>query len=211
MKNPDTAAPSAERAYHKALEVLLEHEISSFPVDPFAICEERGISLISVGSFCEKKGFDWEIMLNHVLQIEYGIAYYDPDRDASCIIYNEAHEDETLRYIIAHEMGHSVLGHFNSTQHIIKKGVLALEEYTSCEREADWFACTLLAPAPIVNASCIRSAKNISSACQIHERYAARCALFMRGPWSFMKRNGQLEQNLLQLFDIRGHNKKASF
>lgn len=200
--------PNLLAAYEAALQFILEQGIHSLPVEPFSICEKNGWKLIPVNEFCAQRGYDPELMLSSVIMSDYGAAIHTVANNSYCIVYNDKHDDETIRWIICHEIAHIILGHFNSTAHIISKGVLSPDEYVRCEQEAEWFTRTLFAPPPVLAAIGSTKSTQISELCAISDECAGRAMLFLRGPWGIMEKNLDLERKVLRQFSEFIRNKK---
>jgi len=73
------------------------------------------------------------ILLNRSID---GMSYYYDDLKEFHIIYNDSRKHARIRFTIAHEIGHIVLGHKESNE--------------ENESEADFFARSLLVPIPII-------------------------------------------------------------
>ena len=66
----------------------------------------------------------------------------------------------------AHELGHMVLRHLeDNPPNLIRDGVMVDDLYEMCEKEADAFASTLLAPVPILRELPIDSTEDIQLLC----------------------------------------------
>ena len=94
------------------------------------------------------------------------------------IIINESIDPLTKRVVIAHELGHILLGHFD-------------EHYENAEALANAFALELLAPIPIV--------ANFKTPMEI----CRSCMIPLRASVEAMNRNKRLPLRLLRLYQKR--------
>lgn len=143
--------PRFALATQKAYDLLAALEVKEFPVDPKQII---------------KNFYNWN--LAGWLELKYNTGEEDPlnlnaekaegktvkmrDSDSYLIVYDEREcNDQRIRWTLAHEIGHIVLGHlveFESTSY--NRRGLTEEEYGVLEVEAHWFAADLLAPKTII-------------------------------------------------------------
>ena len=77
--------------------------------------------------------------------------FYYPDRDAYMILYNEARPGTRIRFSLAHELGHIVLGHLNNERTEISRGGVDDPTYYALEGAANTFAGNLLAPPILID------------------------------------------------------------
>lgn len=136
----------------RAYQLLCELEIDRLPVDPWKIAEalpnvhicKWTVLRDNCGDpdplFINKEGADAKTQ--HLRgQADYLVVYDD-----------RVENYQRVRWTIAHEIGHIVLGHlvsFDATA--LCRGTLTEAEYKVLEREADTFAVNLLAPMTIIN------------------------------------------------------------
>lgn len=132
--------------------MLCELEIDRLPVDPWKIAEalpnvhicKWTVLRDNCGDpdplFINKEGADAKTQ--HLRgQADYLVVYDD-----------RVENYQRVRWTIAHEIGHIVLGHlvsFDATA--LCRGTLTEAEYKVLEREADTFAVNLLVPMTIIN------------------------------------------------------------
>lgn len=93
------------------------------------------------------------------------------------IVYDDTLDTIQSRIVIAHELGHILLGHeYKYAElrfgHVNKK--------LKCEREADMFAVRLLAPACVLHELGVVEATDIAQLCQIPQHVAAARARRMK-------------------------------
>lgn len=114
------------------------------------------------------------------------------------IVYDESLSNEEARMVLAHELGHILLGHeYKYAEHRFISGNKKLES----EREADMFAVRLLAPACVLHELSVFDAAGISELCEIPmevalQRAKRMCVLEARA--SFY--TSELEQQVLEKF-----------
>lgn len=106
------------------------YELTDALVDPKRLLRLEGVDCVSY----QTMGLD---------DLPRADAYYDPRPDINAVFYNEDAQFERLRFTLAHELGHKVLGH-----HDIYAVTLPRIEQ---EREANAFAAELLAPSPLIH------------------------------------------------------------
>jgi IrrE N-terminal-like domain len=135
----------------KAHEVINKLEISSLPVDPFAIANRK------------------EITHQEKLSLEPGISgCLMKVGDVFGILYSARYANEGFkRFNVAHELGHYFLpGHiealFGAGQqfHQSVSGFTSNDKY---EREADSFAASLLMPKPLFASACRTSGQGLTA------------------------------------------------
>lgn len=102
-----------------------------------------------------------------------GQAYY-------LIVYDDRIELEShqrVRWTLAHEIGHIVLGHLVSFEATaLCRGSLTEKEYKVLEREADTFAVNLLAPMTIINRlPSIRTKTDFMALCDLSGEASNNC------------------------------------
>lgn len=144
-------SPRYNFARQRAYQLLCELEVSRLPVDPWKIAarlqnvyiykwtELCGMNGIADPLNIDKEGADAKTQ--HLRgRAEYLVVYDDRVRNY-----------RRVRWTIAHEIGHILLGHlisFDATA--LNRGSLTETEYKVLEREADTFAVNLLAPMTII-------------------------------------------------------------
>lgn len=108
-----------------AEKVLEEHWNNTIPVNPIHIAENMGITIYSSQS------------------IEYtGEFLYDQDRPV--ILFKPSGNSKRDHFVIAHELGHFVMGHEPS--HRDTNSSFDISNFIPSERDANYFASTLLMP-----------------------------------------------------------------
>lgn len=94
------------------------------------------------------------------------------------IVFRDELPDESCRIIIAHELGHILLGHSNQEK---RKGIIRADSIIQKEeQEAEAFSMRLLCPASVLAALDIHTAEEIQKRCQIPIDYARKRAQRMK-------------------------------
>lgn len=93
------------------------------------------------------------------------------------IIYDDSLDAHHARMVIAHELGHILLGH---EYKFAEQRFSASSKKLRCEREADMFAVRLLTPACVLHELNITDAESIRSLCQVPYSTARERAKRMR-------------------------------
>ena len=143
---------------------MIDHGVSSLPVDVLGICKETGFHVIK------------NRMVDVLPKDEPARSYYDSK--TWHIIYNDQAPVETVRFMLAHELGHILLGHelkfvkYGHTREIVPKLI--------SERQADRFAARLLCPTCVIRALELYDAREIARECRVDIRVADERAERMR-------------------------------
>jgi hypothetical protein len=148
-----------EHAAWEAERVVREHGISRLPVDPFAIANRNRIEVVQKPA--SDRGVSGMLIR---LGDQFAIAY-------------ASHIDSTgfRRFSVSHELGHYFLpGHIDAVfadgeTHTSRAGFISQDRY---EREADYFAATLLMPNALFSAALrragegLKAVENLAAACE---------------------------------------------
>lgn len=131
-------------AFEKSQQVLNQLRILAFPIDIFSVLKDAGIFVQTVSEF---KSFS----PSNKTQIRDAKCYYYVEANEYLILYNENVNEYRIRFSLAHEYGHIVLGHLNEEITEISRGGLDDVTYYRMEGEANVFAGNFLAPPIIIN------------------------------------------------------------
>ncbi|NLI93474.1 MAG: ImmA/IrrE family metallo-endopeptidase [Peptococcaceae bacterium] len=144
-------------ATEAAHEFIKKYGVDWLPVDIFELVDNYAeannveIRIVTIEELSEETKIDRQSLIDDVIYGEDGLAIYDPDTGKYSIVINEQVEPYgRIRWTVAHELGHIVLGHLSSSKVSITKWSLSDEEYNKIEQEAHIFAGELLAPKFIV-------------------------------------------------------------
>lgn len=91
------------------------------------------------------------------------------------VIYDDSLPAEEARFVLAHELGHILMGH----DYKYAEARFESSRKIKCEREADMFALRMLAPAFALHELQVFDAKTIAALCRIPESAAKGRALRM--------------------------------
>ncbi|WP_054876432.1 ImmA/IrrE family metallo-endopeptidase [Oxobacter pfennigii] len=153
--------------------LLKASEITSLPVDIEKINShiKKNIKCRLIPYSMHMKKFNLTIteMIRYA-DSKDGCTDYSVKKDSYLIYYNDININESnrIRWTIAHELGHVMLGHHKlSDKTRIFRSKLSDKEYGILESEANYFASSLFAPPIILNALEVKSASDIQSYCQL--------------------------------------------
>jgi len=135
---------------------LIDFNICSLPVALLDICEQAGIGVY--------KNSDAHMLMG----TEIGLSLYY--KNAFRIIIDDSHIKTRVRFTLAHELGHILLGHMLIDT---KRGRTFDITKTPEETEADVFAARLLAPACVLWGINAQTTEQIASVCNISHKAAA--------------------------------------
>lgn len=113
-----------------AINVLIETDTRSIPIDPFELANKLGLHVIPYSAY------PLDVQEELLFKNEDGFSIYSGFEDWT-IYYNDIAKYERIRFTITHEIGHYDLGHFKGNE---------IEE-----SESDFFAGYLLASPPLVH------------------------------------------------------------
>ena len=138
-------APRIDRAVHYACAVCADLQVGRLPVDPFALAQGAGITLVSLSDVLENPGWFPEdlparMQMNAVLTLTY---------PAFCIVFRDDITDpDRLRFPLCRELAHLFMNHYRDYPDQMAPGRIPSG---TLEAEADAFARNLLAPVPVVD------------------------------------------------------------
>ena len=111
-------------------ELLSDYSISTLPIDVFLLAGKMSIKI------CKYSEFVVDERIKIISASQDGMSCYVADSRSYLILYNDEMDSNRIRFTIAHEIGHIVLGHESSCE--------------ETESEADYFARNLLVPMGIL-------------------------------------------------------------
>lgn len=138
-----------------AWRILLDCGITSLPVDLNIICKELGVRYISYSRYWRERP--------PIAEEASGMTFYM--NGEPIILYDDRDPPGRIRFTVAHELGHLILGH---VKHIPLE-LLHRNQHTGnrLEAAADQFAARLLAPACVLWGLELRGAEEIRDVCHI--------------------------------------------
>ena len=169
--------PRYPYARQRAYRLLCELEIDRLPVDPWKVAADLpNVHICKWTDLRENCGDDDPLFIDKEgadakTQHLRGQADY-------LVVYDDRVENyQRVRWTIAHEIGHIVLGHLTSFDATaLNRGSLTEAEYRVLEREADTFAVNLLAPMTIINRlPSIRTKDDLKALCDLSGEASDNC------------------------------------
>lgn len=130
---------------------LIDCKITSLPVPISYICELYHGKVVNNSEVCKLKNSE----SGRVYVID-GYPY---------VVVNDNESVQRIRFTIAHELGHYLLGHLGSDITNLNRGYDSIKPIQ--ETEADMFAARLLAPACVLWGINAQTAEQISEVCSI--------------------------------------------
>lgn len=162
-----------------AWETLIKNNVTSMPIRPAQIAQEMGISVFEYSEFSRATGRN----LNDI-QEKYGAdGFTQMIDDEHVIFYNQEHCPGRVRWTLAHELGHIILGHtFGVTGALTRQG----KKKDFYDIQADNFAARLLCPESVVHLCGVESQyelQELTDLSNIASKYAWQdlCERRMRG------------------------------
>lgn len=180
-----------QQSRNASWQCLIDCGVDRLPVVVSDIARQLSVKL------CEYGENDALLRRHHLepLLKAAGFAYANPD-GRLLIFFNEKDSRQQLRFTIAHELGHILLGHVGPE---VPRGRFLTPSDPKLELAADRFAERLLAPACILWAKEACTAEDIAALCDIPMETARSRARRMQ---SLRRRNAWLRSPLeRQLYD----------
>lgn len=142
-----------------AWKTLIKHNITKLPVDLFEILSKERIPLYSFTIFEEIS------TKYHLIKPPSNDGFAVKSRQKTAIFINPTIiSPQRIRFTIAHELGHILLGHLN------------MDTCTQNDDEKEWqanvFASRLLAPPCVLHEMCVTDSQSISRICDISQTAA---------------------------------------
>lgn len=155
-----------QNARNASWKILLDCGIDRLPVDLNAIRERLGVR---IASYKDAKALIRKRNLSVLTAQTDGLTFYAGAEPV--ILYSEACTPERIRFTIAHELGHIVLGHVAPGSVTTKNRGLSPGD-SQQETAANQFAARLLAPACVLWGLDLHTADEIAAACRISKKAA---------------------------------------
>lgn len=157
---------SIEDAVYK---VLYEHSDGTFPVSPLKIAKNMGIRVVAksdAGELIQCLAPDGSLDDLPAFTFSFGGERY--------ILIDMDHGDAMIRrLLIAHELGHIVLGDGKSDDsYEVKSLVHGMFQRSLMDISCDLFALALLAPRAVLALGGIRTVEEIARVCDVHPEAA---------------------------------------
>ncbi len=154
--------PNYERATNAAYYVLQDYD-GKFPeIDIFHIINKfENIFLCSYSKFAEKLDATHNEFAYNFASSEHGFTIANYNKNKFIICYNNWKDETTIKFTLAHELGHVVLKHKADNQ--------------TARKEADCFARNLLCPIPVSDGFSLESVSDYAKCFNISEPMAIAC------------------------------------
>lgn len=155
-----------QTARNAAWQILLDCHIDRLPVDLNVICKSldvRAVSYMAAKSLIAERG------LSDIVEKSDGLTFYA--QDIPVILYNESCIMGRIRFTVAHELGHIILGHVSqgSVTTVNREPAPGDDPH---ETAANQFAARLLAPACVLWGLDLHTPEEIAQACHISNQAA---------------------------------------
>ncbi len=143
-----------------AYNALVHSSIDSLPVDINRIISQHNIRLIDYSTFCMIYGKSKDDLYRSAKD---GFSFYDKGEGLYvCVINENIPYEPRRRFTLAHELGHILLGHLDSSN-IPDEAI---------EQEADDFASELIAPSTVLHFCGVSSPREIATLCGLSDTAA---------------------------------------
>lgn len=155
-----------QNARDAAWKILLDCKIERLPVDLNLICRTLGVR---TASYQSAEALIRRRNLSDIITYSDGLSLFA--EDTPIVLYNKACSPERIRFTVAHELGHIVLGH-------VSPGTVTTANREPSpnddpqETAANQFAARLLAPACVLWGLDLHTADEIAGVCHISIRSA---------------------------------------
>lgn len=158
---------SYQRSRDAAWQLLIDAGADQLPINLNIICEKLGVNVYTyqrAESILSKTG------LTKLTQDTDGMTFLIGEKPI--IMYDPIRYAPRIRFTIAHELGHLILGHVSKGQCTVMNREPAPNDAPE-EMAANQFATRLLAPACVLWGLNLHSAEEIADVCQISHQAAA--------------------------------------
>lgn len=133
-----------EKIERKVVDLYVEQDIHTIPIDPFEIIKKRKYTLIPFSTLSDSVR---EIIGN---ENNDAFSFFDKQSNNYVIVYSDDKPLLRLRFTLMHEIGHIDLGHRS--------------ESDLAKRMADYYAGYALAPTPLIYQLIMRDSNDVSQA-----------------------------------------------
>ena len=115
----------------KVVDLYIEQNIHTLPIDPFEIIKKRGYILVPFSTV------KLDFLEDSIDKQNDAFSFYNPKEKAYVIVFDDSKPYDRLRFTLMHEIGHIELGHKC--------------ESDLARRMADYYAGYALAPSPLIH------------------------------------------------------------
>lgn len=169
--------PRYAYARQRAYRLLCELEIDRLPVDPWKVAEMLPNVHICKWTDLRDNCHDDDPLFIDKESADAKTQHLRGQADYLVVYDDRVENYQRIRWTIAHEIGHIVLGHLTSFEATaLCRGSLSEQEYKVLEREADTFAVNLLAPMTIIiRLPSIQSKADFMELCDLSGQASDNC------------------------------------
>ena len=190
-----------------AYDFIIEQGIDTLPVDPFKICDNNGWKYELNYLFAYNGLHKLDDFFNKVINIKDGEVFYSPTTNEYKILYNDKNNvPKRIKWTIAHEIGHIVLGHLDSQNTSLLHSKMNKNEYKIKEKEADCFAGILLAPPIILYGLGATSVESIHNICELSREASTNRLEYINKYYNYNNFKAY-EETILSQFNLRNKDK----
>lgn len=155
-----------QNARDAAWRILLDCNVECLPVDLNLICKTLGVRTTS---YRANPALIQRRNLSEIVARSDGLSFFAGDTPV--VLYNETCTPERIRFTVAHELGHIVLGHvFPGSITTVNREPSPQDDPR--ETAANQFAARLLAPACVLWGLNLHTAEEIAQTCRISKQAA---------------------------------------
>lgn len=174
--------PNYNYAQQAARALLQKHNMSKLPVNIRSIIHSQNDITMVTYQEAQKRFNCTEKEIIESVGSKDGTLQYANASKEYLIIYNEnVVSQEKMRWTLAHELGHYILGHLdNVNTSIINEDGLTKTEYYILESEANAFTRELLAPPPVLRALDVFDVQSISQLCGLSPTASKQVKNFLK-------------------------------
>lgn len=183
----------------KAIYLLLSLKIDSYPIDVFDIINKLDdCNILTFSDYSKRANISLVDTIRHLGSHDAAILK-SFKKNKFMIFYNENIETlERIRWSIAHEIGHYILGHLNDNNCQMSRG-LDDKIYDRCENEANFFAAELLSNLYILYKLDVKNYQSISSLCGLSIQ-ASKNRYKTYKKWLFKKPHSKEDKLIYYMF-----------
>lgn len=136
--------------------LLKYHKLVSVPINILKLMNQyNNLTVMSFREFANRYNITVKEVITTFSHSKDGCITYSGKKDKYVLLYNDdcfERTPERIRFTLAHEFGHYILGHHKLTDNSrLSRGGLTELEHDVFEKEADCFASEFLAPTPYLS------------------------------------------------------------
>lgn len=157
---------------YRAREVMFAADLHSLPINPFSVCSNFYIQVVS---YTEARRYGFTEIIEKINHVDVDGFCYKGAGNNYIIFYDDARTPKArINFTIAHELGHIALGHLKNVG--MRPRYMTNRKNDPLEKDADTFAGELIRPPiPFVFTDCTRI-DDIQSVCSITYEAATVCS-----------------------------------